>query len=270
LARIRTIKPEFPQSESMGRVSRDARLLFVMLWPICDDHGRTRAASRMLASLLFPYDDDAPSLIDGWLAELEREGCIRRYTVEGSTFLEVCNWLNHQKIDKPSKPQFPGFDEGSPNTREDSRTFVVGKEGKGREKDQEQERADASRPPSPADADEAQPAKVEPVVQVVLDAYHRHLPSCQAVLTLTPKRRRLILSANKVAKSLIAQRGLGVTPAEFWDGYFAECADDPWLSGKKPNPQNPGWKQNLEVLLRDEHLGRTMDKALARDLGSPA
>jgi hypothetical protein len=59
MARIRTIKPEFPQSESMGRISRDARLLFVQLWCICDDHGRTRAASRMLASLLFPYDDDA-------------------------------------------------------------------------------------------------------------------------------------------------------------------------------------------------------------------
>jgi hypothetical protein len=117
----------------MGRVSRDARLLFVMLWPICDDHGRTRAASRMLASLLFPYDDDAPSLIDGWLDELEREGCIRRYVVDGSTFLEVCNWLFHQKIDKPSRPQFPSFDEGSPRPREDSRMFVVGREGKGRE-----------------------------------------------------------------------------------------------------------------------------------------
>lgn len=149
MARIRTIKPEFPQSESMGRVSRDARLLFVMLWPICDDHGRTRAASRMLASLLFPYDDDAPSLIDGWLDELEREGCIRRYVVDGSTFLEVCNWLFHQKIDKPSRPQFPGFDEGSPRPREDSRTFVVGKEGKGRErKGEDHPRApDGTEPP---------------------------------------------------------------------------------------------------------------------------
>jgi hypothetical protein len=73
VARIRTIKPEFPQSESMGNVSRDARLLFVLLWTLCDDSGRTRAASRMLASLLYPYDDDAPGLIDGWLGELERE-----------------------------------------------------------------------------------------------------------------------------------------------------------------------------------------------------
>lgn len=131
MARIRSIKPEFPQSESMGRVSRDARLLFVMLWPICDDHGRTRAASRMLASLLFPYDDDAPGLVDGWLAELERENCIRRYEANGSTFLQVCNWLIHQKIDKPSKPQFPEPPGSFANPREDSSLEGKGKEGKG-------------------------------------------------------------------------------------------------------------------------------------------
>jgi hypothetical protein len=28
MERIRMIKPEFPQSEAMGRVSRDARLLY--------------------------------------------------------------------------------------------------------------------------------------------------------------------------------------------------------------------------------------------------
>ena len=133
MARIRTIKPEFPQSESMGRVSRDARLLFVMLWPICDDHGRTRAASRMLASLLFPYDDDAPGLIGGWLDELEREGCISRYESNGSTFLVICNWLTHQKIDKPSKAQFPDPPGTFSNTREVSSLEGMGKEGSGLE-----------------------------------------------------------------------------------------------------------------------------------------
>lgn len=133
MARIRSIKPEFPQSESMGRVSRDARLLFVMLWPICDDHGRSRAASRMLASLLFPYDDDAPKLIDGWLDELERENCISRYSIEGSTFLQVNNWLIHQKIDKPSKPQYPECPRGFARIREDSLLEGKGREGKGEE-----------------------------------------------------------------------------------------------------------------------------------------
>lgn len=113
MARIRSIKPEFPQSESMGRVSRDSRLLFVELWTLCDDEGRTRGNSRMLASLLFPYDDDAPGLIDGWIDELEREGCVVRYTAAGSTYIQVCNWLNHQKIDKPSKSKIPAFVESS-------------------------------------------------------------------------------------------------------------------------------------------------------------
>lgn len=113
MPRIRSIKPEFPQSESMGRVSRDARLLFVLLWTICDDAGRTRAASRMLASLLFPYDEDAGAKIDGWLVELERESCIVRYTVGDSTYLQVCNWQAHQKIDRPSTSRIPPLDEGS-------------------------------------------------------------------------------------------------------------------------------------------------------------
>ena len=107
MARIRTIKPEFPQSESMGRVSRDARLLFIQLWTLADDEGRGRGASKMLSSLLFPYDDDAPTLIDGWINELEAEGCVVRYQIEGNTLFQICNWTSHQKIDKPGKSKFP-------------------------------------------------------------------------------------------------------------------------------------------------------------------
>lgn len=103
MARIRTIKPEFPQSESMGNVSREARLTFIMLWTLSDDEGRLRGNSRMLASLLFPYDKDASDLIDGWLAELEKEGCIVRYKNGKDSYMQLCNWLIHQKIDKPSK-----------------------------------------------------------------------------------------------------------------------------------------------------------------------
>ncbi len=111
MARIRTIKPEFPQSESMGRVSRDARLTFVLLWTLADDAGRLRGNSRMLASLLFPYDDDAKGRIDDWLLELEREHCVQRYTVEGDAYLQVTNWELHQRIDRPTPSKIPTFDE---------------------------------------------------------------------------------------------------------------------------------------------------------------
>lgn len=113
MARIRTIKPEFPQSESVGSLTRNARLLFIQLWTIVDDAGRTRAASRMLASLLYPYDDDAKDLIEGWMTELEKGNHIRRYDVGGSQYLEIVKWLEHQKIDKPSKSRLPAFEEGS-------------------------------------------------------------------------------------------------------------------------------------------------------------
>ena len=118
MPRIRTIKPEFPQSESIGRLSRDARLCFIQLWTIADDSGLARASSRMLASLLYPYDDDAKSGIGVWLDELDRSGHIKRYTVNGDHYLEICNWLKHQKIDRPSQSRLPPFDEAS-------RTFDV-------------------------------------------------------------------------------------------------------------------------------------------------
>lgn len=123
MARIRTIKPEFPHSESMGKISRDARLLFILLWTLADDSGRLRGNSRMLASLLFPYDNDAPKLIDGWLAELVSQNCVLRYQVDGTNYIQICKWLNHQKIDKPSASKIPSFDESSrilENVRESS------------------------------------------------------------------------------------------------------------------------------------------------------
>lgn len=121
MARIRTIKPELPQSQTIGRLSRDARLLFIQLFTVADDAGRARAASRLLASLLYPYDDDAPSLIDGWLAELEDYKQIKRYTVDGSEYLQITKWLEHQKIDRPSPSRLPEFRDDQTNSRENSR-----------------------------------------------------------------------------------------------------------------------------------------------------
>lgn len=140
MGRIRTIKPDFPQSESMGRISRDSRLLFILLWTVVDDSGRARGSSRMLASLLFPYDEDAHTRIEDWLQELESENCIIRYQHDGSTYLQICNWLIHQRIDKPTPSKLPPPDEHSriiANPREDSLQEGKGREGRGKEGDKE-------------------------------------------------------------------------------------------------------------------------------------
>lgn len=67
----------------------------------------------MLASLLFPYDEDVPALIDGWLSQLEENKQIRRYAVGGQIYLEVAKFSIHQKIDRPTKSKLPSPRESS-------------------------------------------------------------------------------------------------------------------------------------------------------------
>ena len=210
MARIRTIKPEFPQSESMGRVSRDARLLFVLLWTIADDSGRLRGNSRMLASLLFPYDDDAPKLITKWLDELVKESCIVLYIVDGQSYLQICNWLNHQKIDKPSPSKLPQFD----SSREDSRILPVGREGNGR--DQGEEGKGKGKGVSPADAGK----KTDLAMLLEIGAEEQ---SAKDWLTIRKAKRAPLTQT--ALDSLILEAGkAGITPAQA----IAICAKKSW------------------------------------------
>ena len=105
-------------------------------------------------------------------------------------------------------------------------------------------------------------------VQPVLDAYHRLLPKCQAVVVLGPKRKRLIAAAIKQARQVCRDQGWPYDGAEFWDAYFTECAADPWLRGEKPNPNNPDWKQKLETLIDETRFSAVMDKAIASMRGA--
>lgn len=198
MARIRTIKPEFPHSESMGHVSRESRLCFIMLWTIADDAGRLRGNSRMLASLLFPYDDDAKDHIDGWLAQLSKEGCIAQYEVNGTSYIQIENWGEHQKIDKPSASKIPPFDESSrilANPRECSHTDLdldldldLGREGKGSAEPQRDSTPAA--PSEPAVISIPLIDKTEfDVTQSMLDEWGRAYPAVTVIQQLREMRQ---------------------------------------------------------------------------------
>ena len=66
----------------------------------------------MLASLLYPFDDDAPGLIDGWVDEWERAkiGCIRRYKIGGTNYVGIRDFLEHQRLTLRVPP--PGTSRG--------------------------------------------------------------------------------------------------------------------------------------------------------------
>lgn len=225
MARIRSIKPELPQSESMGNISRDARLTFILLWTLSDDEGRLRGNSRMLASLLFPYDNDAPALIDGWMQELESEGCVIRYKIAGQSYVQICNWLIHQKIDKPSKSKIPKFE----NVREDSRDVVGGSKDQGSKEGSK-------------GGDQGREIIVE---QTQLDPAPEIFAYWQKVMTspksaLDAKRRTLIANALK-----------NYSPSDICKA-IRGCSKTPHNMGK--NKQNTKYN-GLNLILRDaEHI----------------
>lgn len=103
----------------------------------------------------------------------------------------------------------------------------------------------------------------EKICEAVVAKYHAMLPKCQRVGVLNPKRRKRILSADKLARKVCADQGWQFDRDWFWQNYFAECASDPWMRGEVPHPKNPAWKQNLEVLIAEDRFARVMDDVIA-------
>ncbi len=107
MARIRTIKPDFFESESLAQCSMEARLVFIGLFTIADDEGRLKDLPRKLAGEVFPHDDISPEQMSVWLDELENAHCIARYTHENAHFLHIPHWNAHQKIAHPTPSRLP-------------------------------------------------------------------------------------------------------------------------------------------------------------------
>lgn len=112
--RIRTIKPDFWISESIGtRLSgpegRQARLLFIALWNHAEDRtGVLRGGTAFLRGAIFPYDEDVTSEdVERWLSLLESGGFIVRYERGGTRYVWVRGFVEHQRIDRPSAPTLP-------------------------------------------------------------------------------------------------------------------------------------------------------------------
>ena len=76
MARIRTIKPQFWDDAKIGRIPRDARLLYIGLWTFADDLGVVIADPVWLKSKIFPYDRIQIQQLEAWLGLLEETGFI--------------------------------------------------------------------------------------------------------------------------------------------------------------------------------------------------
>jgi len=201
--RIRTFKPEFWSDEKTGTLSMQAALLFLAMFNFADDKGRLRGVPSLLKAQAFPYRPEID--IEATLNELLVTGLVRAYKVGGQSYLEIKNFLKHQRINRPSdknlmpEPQvyeITELHEGSMNTHgglsegsvsvhgglsEDSVRAHCrkGKEGKGRERKGLQRKTTLS----------AQNSPTYEFQKLWNEKAHENLPRVQAI---TPKRQKAI------------------------------------------------------------------------------
>jgi len=134
VARIRTIKPTFFRSRAVRRLSSsDVKLLWIGLWPLSDDEGRMVDEPGLLVGDLWALDL-TESQIEAALTELNEQGRIVRYEVDGERFMQVTNWFDHQKIQKPYPSEIPAPPLQA-HSGNGTGTVETGEERRGREKE---------------------------------------------------------------------------------------------------------------------------------------
>lgn len=108
MARIRSIKPEIRISEKVNSWPVEIRYFWIMLWGYVDDHGRGRDNAKLIVADSYPLDDEITHKdVENWLSVLEASGVIYRYEVDGSRYLLITNWLEHQRPAHPAKSVIP-------------------------------------------------------------------------------------------------------------------------------------------------------------------
>ncbi|MGX1851683.1 hypothetical protein [Streptomyces sp. NPDC055299] len=120
MARIRTIKPEAFNSESLAAVSLAAERTFFGLLTQSDDHGRFRDQPAVIAGLLWSLrPEHGPLGVEDDLTQLHAAELICRYQGDnGKRYLHIVTFAQHQKVNRPSgvrHPACPHHDLGIPH-----------------------------------------------------------------------------------------------------------------------------------------------------------
>lgn len=99
MSRIRSIHPGFFTDERLVSVSPEARLLFLGIGVEADDKGIFEWKPVTLKMRLFPADNFNVAAL---LCDLEREGVILSYEMEGRKYGAIRNFRKHQRPKTPN------------------------------------------------------------------------------------------------------------------------------------------------------------------------
>ncbi len=271
MSRIRSIKPQFCTSEQVTSCSRDARLLFILMWTFCDDWGVHPDNVGRLKMECFPGDDDVGrERIAHLVDELLGAGLLARYTAGAEKFLFVTGWAKHQKVDHPNeKARFPG-------PREDSRTFANDRDGsrlKGVESigEEEDSKGEDSHTAAPRELPLGDRASVVDLAPLVVNLWNEmaERAGLDRVKKITPPRQQAAMRCVRDVGGLEAVRAM-----------FERVGRSRFLRGLTNGKGHPNWKgADFDWVLRPENCVKICEgnyddkqhpKAGGGDHGRPA
>lgn len=183
MARIRTIKPEFWQNESLADLEPMTRLLAIGLLNHADDEGYFKASPALIRAAVFPYDDSANIL--GMLQELSGAGYLALSTGEdGRQYGWIINFLKHQRVDKPKKSEIKGLCSFQESSKNIPRIILDNskQEGKGKEEEMEGKGVGADAPPPPPKKPKGKKITLAEYIEQQTLAKEKLIPESHAVL----------------------------------------------------------------------------------------
>lgn len=119
MARIRTIKPEFWEDETIALLPPLGRLLFIGTWNLADDEGLLRWTPDYLKAGIFIYDKLTIKQVSGLMELLVDAGLVFPY--QGGKAHQLLAYIpgftRHQRINRPSPSKLPPPSIQSPEVR---------------------------------------------------------------------------------------------------------------------------------------------------------
>jgi|TARA_Y100000310_G_scaffold216824_1_gene217886 hypothetical protein len=93
MARIRYLKPDFFFDDDLAELKYECRLFFQGLWCYADKAGRLEDKPKVLKAQIMPFDRvDSDKIL-----QILSEKFITRYEVNGRKYIQINNFLKHQK-----------------------------------------------------------------------------------------------------------------------------------------------------------------------------
>lgn len=265
--RIRTIRPEFYQSESVGSMTWKTRLIFINLWSYVEDNGVNLDNPRLFRGQCMPYDDSVLDDIEDAFAELEQCGSIIRYERDGKRLLFIPGFEKWQNIQRPGTCHYlppDGWDKrGCKIIPDDSGQL---QEHSCESPDDSGQLHDCSRSRSRSSSrsgKKEEENKFSSSKEITADCYHDSIEYAATDRTIASEYANLDVTG---AWSAFASRHQGETRTvndwtRLWKGWCQRRAN---MSGIPPSKRHKHtWKCRhvLEALGRDEETAQADEKA---------